>query len=126
MNTRMCGCGKFQHDKIPCSHAIAAIRYRNKHHKDYCSAYCSNKNYQDTYAIIIETLSCESTWDVPSHVLKDVILPPAAIKQLGRPPKNNRKKGFNKEKGKKRKVACSKYGTAGTTRKLAPKISHED
>ncbi|KAG5617579.1 hypothetical protein H5410_017403 [Solanum commersonii] len=35
----------------------------------------------DTYAIPIEPLLCESTWDVPSHVLEEVILPPITRKQ---------------------------------------------
>ncbi|KAH0650237.1 hypothetical protein KY284_030149 [Solanum tuberosum] len=51
LNTRMCSCARFQHDEIPCSHALAAIRHRNKLRDDYCLAYYSNKNYQDTYAI---------------------------------------------------------------------------
>ncbi|XP_015162003.1 uncharacterized protein [Solanum tuberosum] len=106
-------CGRFQYDEIPCSHALAAIRYRNKHRDDYCSAYYSNKNYQDTYAIPIEPLPCESTWDVPSHVLEEVILPPITRKQPGRPPKNDRKKGFTEGKGKKRKVTCSECGIVG-------------
>ncbi|XP_049414819.1 uncharacterized protein LOC125877630 [Solanum stenotomum] len=104
LNTRMCSCGRFQHDEIPCSHALAAIRHRNKHRDDYCSAYYSNKNYQDTYAIPIEPLPCESTWDVPSHVLEKVVLPPITRKQPGRPPKNDRKKGFTEGDGKKRKL----------------------
>ncbi|KAH0699024.1 hypothetical protein KY284_013239 [Solanum tuberosum] len=104
LNTRMCSCGRFQHDEIPCSHALAAIRHRNKHRDDYCSAYYSNKNYQDTYAIPIEPLSCESTWGVPSHVLEEVVLPPITRKQPGRPPKNDRKKGFTEGEGKNRKL----------------------
>ncbi|XP_049358795.1 uncharacterized protein LOC125823455 [Solanum verrucosum] len=104
LNTRMCSCGKFQHDEIPCSHALAAIRHRNKHRDDYYSAYYSNKNYQDTYAIPIEPLPCESTWDVPSHDLKEVVSPPITRKQPGRPPKNDRKKGFTEREGKKRKL----------------------
>ncbi|XP_049403664.1 uncharacterized protein LOC125867271 [Solanum stenotomum] len=104
LNTRMCSCGRFQHDEIPYSHALAAIRHRNKHRDDYCSAYYSNKNYQDTYAIPIESLPCESTWDVPSNVLEEVVIPPITRKQPGRPPKNDRKKGFTKGEGKKRKL----------------------
>ncbi|KAG5603325.1 hypothetical protein H5410_034695 [Solanum commersonii] len=55
-------------------HAIDAIRYRNKHRDDYCSAYYSNKNYPDTYAIPLEPLPCESTWDVPPHVLEEKVM----------------------------------------------------
>lgn len=59
--TWTCSYDRFQHDKIPYTHAIAAIRYRNKHREDYCSGYYSNKNYQDTYVIPIKSLPCEST-----------------------------------------------------------------
>jgi len=117
----MCSCGRFQHDEIPCSYVIVAIKYRNKHRDDYYSAYYSNKNYQDTYAIPIEPLPCESTWDIPSHLLKEVMLPPIARKQPGRPPKNDRKKGFTEGKDKKRKVTCSEWVYLGITRKLAQK-----
>ncbi|KAH0749212.1 hypothetical protein KY290_028444 [Solanum tuberosum] len=126
LNTRMCSYGRFQHDEIPCSHALAAIRHRNKHRDDYCSAYYSNKNYQDTYAIPIEPLPCESTWDVPSHVLEEVVLPPITRKQPGRPPKNDRKKGFTEGKGKKRKVTCSECGIVGHNKKTCPKKTHEN
>ncbi|KAG5610954.1 hypothetical protein H5410_022235 [Solanum commersonii] len=85
-------CGRFQHDEISCSHEVVATRYRNKHRKDYCSVYYSNKNFQNTYAIPIEPLPCESTWDIPSHILKEIMIPPIASKLLGRPPNNDRKK----------------------------------
>ncbi|KAK6795354.1 hypothetical protein RDI58_008807 [Solanum bulbocastanum] len=81
----------------------------------------SNKNYQDTYAIPIDPLPCESTWDVPSHVLEEVVLPPITRKQLGRPPKNDRKKEFTEGKGKKRKVTCRECGIVGHNKKTCPK-----
>ncbi|KAG5577020.1 hypothetical protein H5410_057154 [Solanum commersonii] len=90
--------GRFQHDEIACSHAVAAIRYRNKHREDYCSAYYSNKNFQDIYAISIEPLPCKSTWNIPSHILEEELLPPITRKQPGRPPSNDHKKGFNERK----------------------------
>ncbi|KAH0727891.1 hypothetical protein KY284_003756 [Solanum tuberosum] len=126
LNTRMCSCGRFQHDEIPYSHALVAIRHRNKHRDDYYSAYYSNKNYQDTYAIPIDPLPCESTWDVPSHVLEEVVLPPITRKQPGRPPKNDRKKGFTEEKGKKRKVTCSECGMVGHNKKTCPNKTHDN
>ncbi|KAG5619021.1 hypothetical protein H5410_018845 [Solanum commersonii] len=122
----MCRCGRFQHDEIPCSHAIVAIRDRNKNRDDYYSAYYSNKDYQDIYAIPIEPLPCKSTWNVPSHVLKEVMLPPIARKQLSRPPKNDRKKEFTERKGKKRKVTSSECDLSGHKKKTCPKKSHKN
>ncbi|KAG5629508.1 hypothetical protein H5410_001225 [Solanum commersonii] len=96
----MCSCGKFQHDEIPCSH--------------------------DTYGIPIEPLPCKSTWDIPSHVLKEVMLPPIARKQPGRPPKNDREKEFTERKENKRKVISSECGLFGHNKKTCPKKSHEN
>ncbi|KAK6784294.1 hypothetical protein RDI58_017748 [Solanum bulbocastanum] len=106
---------------IPCSQAIVAIRYRNKHRDDYYSAYYSNKNYHNTYVIPIELLPCESTWDVPSHVLEEVMLPPIATKQPGRPPKNDRKKKFTERKGRKEKSLVVNVVYLAITRRLAQK-----
>ncbi|KAG5575980.1 hypothetical protein H5410_056114 [Solanum commersonii] len=92
--------------------------------EDYCSTYYSNKNYQDTYAIPIEPLPCESTWDIPSHVLEEVMLPSIARKQPGRPPNNNRKKG-NEGKYKRSKVTCSKCGTPRHNKNTCPKFTDQ-
>jgi len=78
----MCSCERFQHDEISCSDAVATIIYRNKNRKDYCSAYYSNKKFQVTYAFSIEPLPSESTWDIPAHILKVIMIPPIARKQL--------------------------------------------
>ncbi|KAH0725038.1 hypothetical protein KY284_000903 [Solanum tuberosum] len=61
LNTKMCSCGRFQNDEIPCGHGITVLRYRRLHETDYCSPFYSLKNFQDTYAILVEPLSCEST-----------------------------------------------------------------
>ncbi|KAG5575705.1 hypothetical protein H5410_055839 [Solanum commersonii] len=75
-----------------------------------------------TYAIPIEPLPCESTWNIPSHILEEVLLPPITRKQPGRPPSNDRKKGFNEGKYKRSKVTCSKCGISGYTKKLASSL----
>jgi len=121
----MCSCKRFQHDEIACSHAVATIRYINKHREDYCSTNYSNKNFQDTYAISIELLPCESTWNILSHILEGELLPPITIKQPDRPPSNNRKKGFNEGKYKRSKVTCSKCGTSGHSKKICPKFVYQ-
>ncbi|XP_059292530.1 uncharacterized protein LOC132045988 [Lycium ferocissimum] len=43
LRSRICSCGRFQLDEIPCGHALAAITYRHQHGEDYCSAYYNNK-----------------------------------------------------------------------------------
>ncbi|KAF3615539.1 hypothetical protein FXO38_33736 [Capsicum annuum] len=61
LRSKKCSCGEFQLDEIPCSHAMAAITYRNQHGENYCSPYYNNKNFRDAYAIPVEPLPCEST-----------------------------------------------------------------
>ncbi|XP_047257509.1 uncharacterized protein LOC124889592 [Capsicum annuum] len=85
LRRRKCSCGEFQLDKIPCSHAMAAITYRNQHGGNYCSPYYSNKNFRDAYVIPVEPLPCESTWEIPREVLDEVVLPPDSKRPPGRP-----------------------------------------
>ncbi|KAK6778003.1 hypothetical protein RDI58_024721 [Solanum bulbocastanum] len=120
----MRSCGRFQHDEISCSDAVATIIYKKKNREDYCSTYYSNKNFQDTYAFSIETLPSESTWDIPAHILKVIMIPPIARKQPARPPSNNHKKGFNEEKFKRSKVTYSKCGTSGHDKKTCPNFAY--
>ncbi|KAH0682677.1 hypothetical protein KY290_021258 [Solanum tuberosum] len=108
------------------SHANVVVRHSNKHAQDYCSSYYSNKKFQDSYAIPIEPLPCESNWKVPSHVLQDIVLPPDVRKLPGRPPSYDRKKGFNEVKFKRSKVTCSRCGTEGHNKKTCHKYSKEN
>ncbi|KAM3284804.1 hypothetical protein P3S67_023603 [Capsicum chacoense] len=85
LQSRKCSCEEFQFDEIPCSHAMAAITYRNQHGENYCSPYYSNKNFRDAYAISVESLHCESTWKIPREVLDEVVLPPDSKLPPGRP-----------------------------------------
>ena len=78
------------------------------------------KNYQDTYAIPIEPLPCESSWVIPPHILEEIILPPDVKQQPGRPPNKDRKKEFNEEKCKKSKVTCSNVLNQDIIRRHAP------
>ncbi|XP_049400063.1 uncharacterized protein LOC125864192 [Solanum stenotomum] len=43
------------------------------------------KNFQDTYAISVEPLPCESTWDIPSYVSEPKLMPPGPKRAAGRP-----------------------------------------
>ncbi|KAG5630229.1 hypothetical protein H5410_001946 [Solanum commersonii] len=100
LNTRMCSCGRFQHDEIACSHAIAVISYRNKHHEDYCSTYYSNKNFQDTYAIpIVLLLRMHLEYSITYFGRRTAAT--NYKKKPDRPPSNDCKKGFTEEKYKK-------------------------
>ncbi|XP_049366939.1 uncharacterized protein LOC125831844 [Solanum verrucosum] len=51
------------------------------------------KNFQDTYAIPVEPIPCESTWDILSYVLEPKLMPPGPNRAAGRP-QLERWKGF--------------------------------
>ncbi|XP_027767744.1 uncharacterized protein LOC114074021 [Solanum pennellii] len=85
LNTRMCSCGRFQHYEIPCGHAIAVLQYRKLHEADFCSAFYKLKNFRDAYAIPVEPIPCESTWDIPSYISEPKMMPPGPKRSAGRP-----------------------------------------
>ncbi|KAG5606666.1 hypothetical protein H5410_028158 [Solanum commersonii] len=68
-------CGRFQLDEMPCEHAMVVLRYKRLHESNYCSPFYSNKFFEDAYAIPIEPLPCESTWDISSYVSELKLLP---------------------------------------------------
>ncbi|KAH0696603.1 hypothetical protein KY289_014085 [Solanum tuberosum] len=115
LNTKMCSCGRFQNDEIPCGHGITVLRYIRLHETNYCSPFYSLKNFQDTYAIPVEPLPCESTWDIPSYVSEPKLMSPGPKRAAGRP-QLERWKGFADVKFKRSKVTCSRCRQVGHNR----------
>lgn len=83
----------------------AAIRYRSLHDEDYTSHYYKKRNIEDAYAIPVESLPCESTWDIPSKLLEPKLLSPDFKRQSGRPPLK-RRESFGENKSKRAIVTC--------------------
>ncbi|XP_060200212.1 uncharacterized protein LOC132628449 [Lycium barbarum] len=121
LQSRICSCGRFQLDEIPCGHAVAAIMYKHQHGEDYCSAYYSNKNFKDIDAIPVEPLPCKSTWEIPLDVLEQIVLPPDSKRPPGRP-SLKRMKSFDEVKFKRAKMTCSKYGIEGHNKKTCSNL----
>ncbi|XP_060206278.1 uncharacterized protein LOC132633916 [Lycium barbarum] len=121
LRSKICSCGRFQLDEIPCGHALAAIMYRHQHGEDYCSAYYSNKNFKDKYAIPVEPLPCESTWEIPFDVLEQIVLLPDSKRPPGRP-SLKRMKPFYEVKFKRAKMTCSKCGIEGHNKKTCSNL----
>ncbi|XP_049388861.1 uncharacterized protein LOC125853229 [Solanum stenotomum] len=105
LNTKMCSCGRFQNDEIPCGHGMAVLRYRRLHETEFCSTFYSLKNFQDAYVILVEPIPCESTWDIPSYISKPKLMLPGSKRMVGRP-KLEPWKGFADVKFKRSKVTC--------------------
>ncbi|XP_075080608.1 uncharacterized protein LOC142166089 [Nicotiana tabacum] len=124
LENKKCSCGQFQLDELPCAHALAALRHRNETYENYCSPYYTRKSLLLTYEMPVNPLPDEGKWEVPQHILDEVVKPPAGDKrQPGRPHKE-RYKTFDEIKSKKYKVSCGNCGGEGhnkRTCKNAPK-----
>ena len=84
LNTTMCNFGRFQQYEIPCDHVIAVLRYRKLHEADFCSTFYSLKNFRDAYAIPIEPITCESTWDIASYISEPKMMSLGPKRSTGR------------------------------------------
>ncbi|XP_069154987.1 uncharacterized protein [Solanum lycopersicum] len=92
LNRKNCSCGRFQHDEIPCAHAMAFLKKNNiKDVHPYYSDYYKPDALANTYAVPMEPMSDKSDWTVSESVLEEVVLPPRNKKMPGRPRKKERK-----------------------------------
>ncbi|WMV27025.1 hypothetical protein MTR67_020410, partial [Solanum verrucosum] len=92
LERKTCSCGRFQHDEIPCTHAMVVLKKRNiKDVHPYCSDYYKHDALTNTYAVPIEPMPDKSDWIAPKCVLEEVVLPPRYKKIPGRPRKNRKK-----------------------------------
>ncbi|KAH0677249.1 hypothetical protein KY290_026417 [Solanum tuberosum] len=92
LERKTCSCGRFQHDEIPCAHAITVLKKKNiKDVHPYCFDYYKHDALTNTYALPIEPMLDKSDWIAPESVLEEVVLPPRYKKMLGRPRKKRKK-----------------------------------
>lgn len=63
-----------QNNDIPSGDGIIVLWYRRLHETKYFSPIYSLKNFKDAYAIFVEPLPCESTWDIRSYVLETKLI----------------------------------------------------
>ncbi|XP_070001967.1 uncharacterized protein [Nicotiana sylvestris] len=92
MQKRECSCKRFQVDEIPCPHAMAVLDYTHMEAPKYCSAYYTKEYFKKTYKVLVNPLPDETTWDLPTEVLDNVVLPPIVKGKPGRPMKSRRKR----------------------------------
>ncbi|XP_075092412.1 uncharacterized protein LOC142172646 [Nicotiana tabacum] len=124
LENKKCSCGQFQLDELPCAHALAALRHRNETYENYCSPYYTRKSLLLTYEMPVNPLPDEGKWEVPQHILDEVVKPPAGDKRQPGRPRKERYKTFDEIKSKKYKVSCGNCGGEGhnkRTCKNAPK-----
>ncbi|XP_070005195.1 uncharacterized protein [Nicotiana sylvestris] len=124
LENKKCSCGQFQLEELPCAHALAALRHRNETYENYCSPYYTRESLLRTYEIPVNPLPDESKWNVPQHILDEVVNPPTGDKRQPGRPQKERYKTYDEIKSKKYKVSYGNCGGEGhnkRSRKNAPK-----
>ncbi|XP_010495691.1 PREDICTED: uncharacterized protein LOC104772820 [Camelina sativa] len=86
---RRCTCRRFDLEKLPCAHAIAACEKRNISRIRMCHPYFRRSYLCDSYATAI--MPRDFGTPVPEQVVSKVALPPIPKNKPGRP-KNSRMK----------------------------------
>nr|XP_009782276.1 PREDICTED: uncharacterized protein LOC104231048 [Nicotiana sylvestris] len=117
-------CDQFQLEELPCAHALAALRHKNETYENYCSPHYTRESLLHTYEIPINPLPDESKWNVPQHILDEVVNPLTGDKKQSGRPQKERYKTYDKIKSKKYKVSCGNCGGEGHNKrscKNAPK-----
>nr|XP_009804402.1 PREDICTED: uncharacterized protein LOC104249631 [Nicotiana sylvestris] len=93
MQKRECSCKRFQVDEIPSPHAMAVLDYTHMEAPKYCSAHYTKEYFKKTYEVPVNPLRDETTWDLPTKVLDNVVLPPI-VKGKPRILTKSRRKGL--------------------------------
>jgi len=82
-----CTCRKWSITRIPCCHALSAMRFLNIDGKDFISTWYKKSTYEETYASIIYPINGQRVWEVTPY---PDILPPPKRSLPGRPKKKRR------------------------------------
>ncbi|KAK3229652.1 hypothetical protein Dsin_001533 [Dipteronia sinensis] len=87
LSKKTCSCTKFQVDKLPCRHALAAIRYAKKVFTYFCGNCYKTTSWLEAYSGNIFPVGHPSDWNIPQDVRSKVVHPPPFRAQDGRPKK---------------------------------------
>lgn len=122
LQCKSCTCRVFDLDKIPCPHAMAALRcqYGDDYGRciyEYSSSYYKVETYLFAYLEEIKPMPPEDTWEIPMEILKRQIHPPHVEPgKLGRRAKKRRKGIGETFPTKKNKCSiCKRVGHKRTT-----------
>ncbi|KAM3397939.1 hypothetical protein P3S68_001453 [Capsicum galapagoense] len=110
---RSSSCQKFDLAKMPCEHAMAALRAKygddegyGKSIYDYSSSICKAESYLLTYSKAINIVPPKAEWTVPQELLGTKISPPPYDPKLERK-KFKSTKGIDETLKSKRRNRCS-------------------
>ncbi|KAK0594034.1 hypothetical protein LWI29_024690 [Acer saccharum] len=82
LSEKTCSCMKFQVDKLPCRHALAAIRFAKKPFGDFCGDCYKTTSWVEAYSGNIFPVGHPSEWTIPEGVRSMVVYPPPFVRKL--------------------------------------------
>ncbi|KAL1224311.1 Protein FAR1-RELATED SEQUENCE 6 [Cardamine amara subsp. amara] len=123
LRDKRCSCRRFDLEKLPCAHAIAAAESRKISRISLCHPYFTSGYLYNSYSTAI--MPRDFSLPIPEHVVTKVCSPPIAKQQPGRPKKSRIKSileiAMEKKKPRKQHTCgnCNEVGHNRTTCKLA-------
>ncbi|XP_027769904.1 protein FAR-RED IMPAIRED RESPONSE 1-like isoform X2 [Solanum pennellii] len=125
LERKTCTCGRFQHDEIPCAHAIAVLKHKNVTNlHPYCSDYYKPYALEKTYEVVMVPMPDKDDWNVPEYVLDEIVRPPRYRRLAGRPRKRRKKNAD--EKITVNNNCCGQCGQEGHNRRTCTFFPKED
>ncbi|KAG7542685.1 hypothetical protein ISN45_Aa07g026420 [Arabidopsis thaliana x Arabidopsis arenosa] len=100
VDAKKCTCRRFDHEKLPCIHAIAAAEHMGVSRISLCSPYYKRSYLVSAYAAPI--MPSDTAIPVPQIVVNQPCLPPIVVNQPGRPKKIRIKSSLEVAIGNKR------------------------
>ncbi|XP_059316210.1 uncharacterized protein LOC132067097 [Lycium ferocissimum] len=124
LQRRSCTCRVFDLDKIPCPHAMAALRVQygedfGRRIYDYSSPYYRVENYIIAYCEEMNPVPSEESWEVPMEILEREIPPPHVDPSKPGRRRTKRRRGIG-ESLATRKNKCSICKTTGHKKTTCP------
>ncbi|XP_015163457.1 uncharacterized protein [Solanum tuberosum] len=112
LERKICNCGRFQIDEIPCAHAFVVFKKKNIIDiHSYCSDYYKPAALENTYEVPMVPMPDKEDWSAPEFVLEEIVLPPRYKSLAGRPRKKRKKNPG--EKISKNTNHCGRCGQEG-------------
>ena len=111
---RTCTCLRFQLDKMPCAHAMAAIKKGHMNIDEYCSIYYKKKTYLATYKGIVNLVENPDEWEIPEEMEKMEVEAPIKKRIVGRQKKIRL---LSRSEFRKHNIKCGKCGEYGHNKK---------
>ena len=118
MENRTCTCRRFEHEELPCAHAIAAIDKRKLPKHPFCGRWYLNSEYKETYKGVIHPVGNEDDWDIPEEIREIILKHPNYKVRKGRRQKERYRPSSENYVAKRK---CGRCKQLGHTRKVCIK-----